>query len=154
MRALVQRVSHASVVADGRDVGSVGLGLLVFLGVSSEDTDGDCAYLADRILGLRIFPDDHGRFDRSALDVGAELLVISQFTLYADTRRGRRPGFQQAAAPEEAERLYQMMLQALAESGLKVSSGVFGAYMQIQSCNEGPVTIMLDTADRARPRRT
>jgi D-tyrosyl-tRNA(Tyr) deacylase len=123
------------------------------LGVSSEDNDDDCAYLTDRILGLRIFPDENGRFDRSSLDVGADLLVISQFTLYADTRRGRRPDFQQAAPPAEAERLYEMMLEELRRSGLKVASGRFGEYMRVELCNEGPVTIMLDTADRQRPRR-
>jgi D-tyrosyl-tRNA(Tyr) deacylase len=123
------------------------------LGVSSEDNDDDCAYLTDRILGLRIFPDENGRFDRSSLDVGAELLVISQFTLYADTRRGRRPDFQQAAPPAEAERLYEMMLEELRRSGLKVASGRFREYMRVELCNEGPVTIMLDTADRQRPRR-
>jgi D-tyrosyl-tRNA(Tyr) deacylase len=146
-------VSHASVAVDGQEVGLVDSGLLILLGVSSEDTDDDCAYLTDRILGLRIFPDENGRFDRSSLDVGAELLVISQFTLYADTRRGRRPDFQQAAPPAEAERLYEMMLEELRRSGLKVASGRFGEYMRVELCNEGPVTIMLDTADRQRPRR-
>lgn len=135
-------------------MGSVGIGLLVLLGVSSEDTADHCVYLADRILGLRIFPDDKGRFDRSALDAGADLLVISQFTLYADTRRGRRPDFQQAAAPGEAELLYEMMLGELGKSGLRVASGQFGEYMRVELCNEGPVTIMLDTADRKRPRRS
>ena len=153
MRALVQRVSHASVAVDGQEVGLVDSGLLILLGVSSEDTDDDCAYLTDRILGLRIFPDENGRFDRSSLDVGADLLVISQFTLYADTRRGRRPDFQQAAPPAEAQRLYEMMLEELRRSGLKVASGRFGEYMRVELCNEGPVTIMLDTADRQRPRR-
>ena len=153
MRALIQRVSRASVDVDGREVGAAGLGLLIFLGVSTSDTDDDCVYLADRILGLRIFADEHGRFDRSALDVGADLLVISQFTLYADTRRGRRPDFQQAAAPDVAETLYERMLEELRKSGLKIASGAFGAYMRVELCNEGPVTIMLDTADRNRPRR-
>ena len=153
MRALVQRVSHASVAVDAQEVGSASQGLLVLLGVSKEDTEAECAYLADRILGLRIFADDNGRFDRSALDVGADLLVISQFTLYADTRRGRRPDFQQVASPAEAERLYEKMLEELRRSGLKVASGRFGEYMQVELCNEGPVTIMLDTADRQRPRR-
>ena len=153
MRALVQRVSYASVAVDAQEVGSAGHGLLVLLGVSKEDTEAECPYLADRILGLRIFADDNGRFDRSALDVGADLLVISQFTLYADTRRGRRPDFQQAASPAEAEHLYEKMLEELRRSGLKVASGRFGEYMQVELCNEGPVTIMLDTADRQRPRR-
>ena len=153
MRALVQRVSRASVAVDGLEVGAAGLGLLIFLGVSKGDTTEDCEYLSDRILGLRIFPDGDGRFDRSALDVGADLLVISQFTLYADTRRGRRPDFQQAAAPSEAEHLYEMMLEELRQSGLKVASGRFGEYMRVELCNEGPVTINLDTADRNRPRR-
>ena len=123
------------------------------MGVSPEDTEDDCVYLADRILGLRIFGDDAGRFDRSALDVGADLLVVSQFTLYADTRRGRRPDFQQAAPPAVAERLYEMMLAELGKSGLKVAAGRFGEYMRVELCNEGPVTIMLDTADRRRSRR-
>ena len=138
---------------DAQEVGSVGHGLLVLLGVSKEDTEVECTYLADRILGLRIFADDNGRFDRSALEVGADLLVISQFTLYADTRRGRRPDFQQAASPAEAECLYEKMLEELRRSGLKVASGRFGEYMQVELCNEGPVTLMLDTADRQRPRR-
>ena len=137
----------------GDEVGSAGPGLLIFLGVSPEDTEDDCVYLADRILGLRIFGDDAGRFDRSALDVGADLLVVSQFTLYADTRRGRRPDFQQAAPPAVAERLYEMMLAELGKSGLKVAAGRFGEYMRVELCNEGPVTIMLDTADRRRSRR-
>ena len=153
MRALVQRVTSASVIVEEREVGAIGAGLLLFLGVSADDTGDDCTYLADRVLGLRIFADDNGRFDRSALDVGAELLVISQFTLYADTRRGRRPDFQQAAPPAEAELLYEMMLEELRKSGLSVASGIFGAYMRVELCNEGPVTIMLDTADRSRPRR-
>ena len=154
MRALVQRVSRASVSVGAETVGSAGPGLLVFLGVSSEDSEEDCDYLAHRILNLRIFANDDARFDNSALDVGADLLVISQFTLYADTRRGRRPDFNQAAPPIEAERLYERMLQELGRSGLQVAAGRFGEYMRVELCNEGPVTLMLDSADRHRSRRS
>ena len=153
MRALVQRVSRASVTVDAEVVGPAGPGLLIFLGVSREDSEEDARYLTERILTLRIFADDENRFNHSALDVEAELLLISQFTLYADTRRGRRPDFTQAAGPEEAERLYEHVVTLFRQSGLQVSTGRFGQYMQVELCNEGPVTIMLDSADRHRPRR-
>lgn len=153
MRALLQRVSSASVRVDAEVVGSVGTGLLVLLGVSREDSEEDARYLAERTLNLRIFPNDENRFNISALDVGAGLLLISQFTLYADTRRGRRPDFTQAAGPEEAERLYEHVVTLFRQSGLQVCTGRFGQYMQVELCSEGPVTIMLDSADRHRSRR-
>ena len=154
MRALVQRVTRASVSVDGAEVASTGRGLLVLLGVSKEDDEEDARYLAERIVNLRIFPDDNNRFNRSALDSGAELLIVSQFTLYADTRKGRRPDFTQAAQSEDAERLYERAVQMFREHGLGVETGRFGEYMQVYLQNDGPVTIMLDSADRSRPRRS
>lgn len=154
MRALLQRVSHASVSIDGSETAKTGPGLLVLLGVSRDDTEEDAAYLVDKTVNLRIFADDDSRFNLSALDVEAELLVVSQFTLYADTRKGRRPDFNQAAAPDTAERLYEKVVEMFKERGLTVETGTFGAYMQVELVNNGPVTIMLDSADRNRPRRS
>lgn len=153
MRALVQRVAEASVEIDGETVGRIGRGLLVLLGVAADDEEGDAEYLAPRIANLRIFADDANRFNLSALDVGAESLVVSQFTLYADTRRGRRPSFTRAAPPELAERLYERAVALLRDAGLTVATGRFQAYMQVRSQNDGPVTILLDSADRWLSRR-
>ncbi len=153
MRALLQRVSHASVSIDGRQTAKTGPGLLVLLGVSKDDTQEDAAYLVEKTVNLRIFADDESRFNKSALDVGAEFLVVSQFTLYADTRKGRRPDFIQAAAPDNAERIYEDVVELFKGRGLKVETGTFGEYMQVELVNDGPVTIMLDSADRNRPRR-
>ena len=152
MRALVQRVSEASVSVAGETAGAIGAGLLVLLGFSAEDTDEDASYIVGKAVNLRIF-DDEGRFNRSALDVGAELLLVSQFTLYADTRRGRRPSFSSAAPPERAEAEFVRAVELFRQSGLRVETGVFQAHMMVSSTNDGPVTIMLDSADRARPRR-
>ena len=152
MRALIQRVTEASVSIDDDVVGSIGTGLVVLLGVADGDTDADAQYLADKIANMRIFADDQGRFNLSSLDVGAELLVVSQFTLYADTRRGRRPDFTRAAAPDEANRLYQVACGMLRDKGLTVATGRFQAYMRVQLVNDGPVTILVDSADRGRPR--
>lgn len=152
MRALVQRVSEASVEVDGDVAGRIGAGLLVLLGVSSDDAEADVEYLVPKIANLRIFADDSNRFNLSALDTGAEVLVVSQFTLYADTRRGRRPDFTRAAPPEQAERLYEHAVSLLRATGLAVATGRFQAYMQVRSQNDGPVTIMLDSDDRHRPR--
>ena len=149
----MQRVSRASVRVAAQEVGSIGTGLLILLAVSQDDTEEDAGYLTERILNLRIFADDQNRFNLSALDVMAELLVISQFTLYADTRRGRRPDFTQAAAPAEAEQLYEYAVGLFRQSGLAIGTGQFGEYMRVDLCNEGPVTLMLDSADRHRPRR-
>ena len=153
MRALVQRVAEASVEIDGEAVGRIGPGLLVLLGVAEDDEEADAEYLVPKIVNLRIFADDGNRFNLSALDVGAEVLVVSQFTLYADTRRGRRPDFTRAAPPELAERLYERAVQLFRDTGLTVSTGQFQAYMQVKSQNDGPVTILLDSADRQRSRR-
>ena len=153
MRALIQRVARASVSVDDVEVGRTGKGLAVLLGISKEDGEEDARYLAERVVNLRIFPDEDNRFNRSALDTGAELLVVSQFTLYADTRRGRRPDFTQAAQPEEAERLYERVAELFRESGLRVEMGRFREHMLVDIQNDGPVTIMIDSADRFRPRR-
>jgi D-tyrosyl-tRNA(Tyr) deacylase len=134
-------------------VGSIGPGLTVFLGVAQGDAESDAQYLTAKIVNLRIFADHQDRFNRSALDVGAELLVVSQFTLYADTRRGRRPDFKQAASPDEGQRLYDYTLVQFRQTGLKIETGRFQAHMQVHLHNDGPVTLMLDSADRHRTRR-
>ena len=154
MRALIQRVTEASVSVDGAEVGRIGPGLVVLLGVADGDADADAQYLADKIANLRIFADEQGRFNLSALDVGAQLLVVSQFTLYADTRRGRRPDFTRAAGPDEANRLYELACEMFREKGLTVATGQFQAYMHVSLVNDGPVTILVDSADRARPRNS
>ena len=147
MRALLQRVSRASVTVDGKVVGQIGQGLLVLLGVGRDDSEVQVKTLADKIVYLRIFGDDEGKMNRSLLDIGGEVLVISQFTLYADTRRGRRPSFTNAAPPAVAETLFEHFKEALASYGLTVASGIFGAYMTIEIRNEGPVTIWLDSEE-------
>ncbi len=152
MRSLVQRVTQASVTVDGQQVGAIGPGLLVFLGVGKGDTEADAAYLVDKVSNLRIFPDAEGRFNRSALDAGGEILLVSQFTLYADTRRGRRPSFTGAASSQEADALFQQAVALFAATGLKVQTGRFQTHMLVSLVNDGPVTIWLDSADRHRPR--
>jgi D-tyrosyl-tRNA(Tyr) deacylase len=126
---------------------------VVLLGVAKEDDEQDIRYLVEKVANLRVFPDEEDRFDRSALDTRAELLVISQFTLYADTRRGRRPDFAQAAPPERAELLYDRTVELFRDLGLEVATGRFREHMVVDIQNDGPVTIMLDSADRLRPRR-
>ena len=153
MRALVQRVSNASVWVGGQEIGAIGAGLVVLLGVAEGDTEDDARYLVEKISNLRIFADQSNRFNLSALDTGGELLLVSQFTLYADTRKGRRPNFSRAAGPEDAERLYEKTVDLFRETSLKVETGRFQEYMQVRLENDGPVTIMLDSADRQRPRR-
>ncbi len=153
MRTLIQRVSEASVSIDGQVVGAIGPGFLVLLGVSRYDTDEDASYIVSKVVNLRIFSDDEGKFQSSATDIGAELLVVSQFTLYGETRKGRRPSFTLAAAPDEATRLFDLTVALFEETGLKVETGTFQAYMAVALVNDGPVTLMLDTADRERPRR-
>jgi D-aminoacyl-tRNA deacylase len=147
MRALLQRVSRASVTVDEQVVGQIGQGLLVLLGVGQDDSEVQVKTLADKIAHLRIFGDDEGKMNRSLLDIGGEVLVISQFTLYANTRRGRRPSFTDAAPPALAEPLVERFKDALASFGLPVASGVFGAYMTIDLRNEGPVTVLLDSEE-------
>lgn len=145
MRAVVQRVSEGRVTVDGEVVGEIGQGLVVLVGVTHGDTEAQARWLARKIAGLRIFEDDAGKLNRSVQDVGGEILVVSQFTLYADARKGRRPSFIHAAPPEVAEPLIEHFCQALREEGLTVATGRFRAMMQVCLCNEGPVTIIVDT---------
>ena len=145
MRAVVQRVSEASVHVNEEVVGRIGPGLVVLLGVGRDDFETDADYLADKVMNLRIFSDDAGHMNRSVLDTGGEILVVSQFTLYGDARKGRRPGFTEAAAPEEADRLYQLFVLRARQSGLRVETGVFRAMMDVALVNQGPVTILLDS---------
>jgi D-tyrosyl-tRNA(Tyr) deacylase len=152
VRAVVQRVSRASVTVDGETVGAIGRGLLILVGVAHDDDASAARRLAGKCVGLRIFPDDQGRFDRSLLDVGGEALVVSQFTLLADVRKGRRPAFTAAASPEIAAPLCDAFAAALREAGVTVATGRFGAKMLVESVNDGPVTIVIDSADLDRPR--
>lgn len=145
MRAVVQRVSRAGVSVDGRVVSSIGPGLLVLLGVAQGDGEADLSYLADKVVNLRVFPDEAGHMNRSLLETRGALLVVSQFTLLGDARRGRRPGFTDAAAPEEALRLYQEFVARVRASGLEVGEGVFRADMDVELVNRGPVTVLLDS---------
>ena len=153
MRALVQRVVEASVLVEGQEVGRIGPGLVVFLGFAGDDEESDSLYLVEKTVNLRIFADSENRFNRSALDVGAELLLVSQFTLYADTRKGRRPDFNRAAGAEQAREAYEKAVALFRNPGLTAATGRFQEYMQVLLQNDGPVTIMLDSADRNRPRR-
>jgi D-aminoacyl-tRNA deacylase len=148
VRALLQRVTRAEVRVDGAPVGAIGPGLLVLLGVGDGDDGATADALARRICELRIFVDDEGRTNRSLLDVGGEALVVSQFTLYADTRRGRRPGFTAAAPPELARELWQRVAAGIEAQGIRTARGTFGARMAVELVNDGPFTIWLDTADR------
>ena len=154
MRALLQRVGTAHVSVDGETIGRIGLGFVVLVGVGRDDSEQDAEYIVGKTVNLRVFPDDEGKFNRSALDIGAELLVISQFTLHADTRRGRRPGFTDAAPPDVAERLFDHTVQLFEASGLNVETGKFQAHMMVSLENDGPVTIMIDSSDKDRPRRS
>jgi D-tyrosyl-tRNA(Tyr) deacylase len=147
MRALLQRVSRANVTVDEQVVGQIGWGLLVFLGVGQGDGDTQVKILADKIVQLRIFGDEVGKMNRSLLDIQGEVLVISQFTLYADVRKGRRPSFIGAAPLSIAEPLYERFKEAIAGYGLTVASGIFGASMQVELCNEGPVTVWMDSEE-------
>ncbi len=148
MRAVVQRVTEASVKIEDRTVGSIGAGLLVLLGVSRDDAEQDADYLADKVFGLRIFRDEEGRMNRSLSDTGGALLVVSQFTLYGDTRRGRRPSYIEAAEPEKANALYEHFVARARRFGGRVETGVFQAMMQVSLINDGPVTILLDSSKK------
>lgn len=148
VKALLQRVRGASVTVGDEVVGQIGPGLVVFLGISRDDTAKDIQLLADKTLNLRIFADGEGRFNLSILESGGELLVVSQFTLLADTRKGRRPSFIEAAPPAEAEALYEQFLAGLRASGLRVEAGRFQAYMLVEIHNDGPVTILLDSREK------
>ena len=145
VRGVVQRVSEASVRVDGEVVGSIGPGLVVLVGVGGGDVETDADYLAEKILNLRVFPDEAGQMNRSVLDVSGGLLVVSQFTLLGDVRKGRRPSYSAAAPPEEANRLYEHLVSRLRPSGLEVATGVFRALMDVALVNQGPVTILLDS---------
>jgi D-tyrosyl-tRNA(Tyr) deacylase len=147
VRAVVQRVSEARVEVEGRAVGAIGRGLLVLLGVAEGDTERDGEWMAQKLPHLRIFEDDAGKMNRSLLEIGGGLLLVSQFTLLGDVRRGRRPSFTEAAAPEEADRLYQYAAAKLRAEGLPVETGTFQAHMQVQLVNDGPVTLILDSRD-------
>jgi len=145
MRACVQRVTRAKVEVEKQVVGEIALGLVVLLGVGENDSLEDVKYLANKISHLRIFPDDEGKMNRSLIDVHGEVLAISQFTLYADTRKGRRPSFVRAAKPDLGQELYESFVAALRESGISVATGIFQTDMQIELVNDGPVTIMMDS---------
>lgn len=145
MRACVQRVSEAAVTVDGETAGRIGAGLVVLLGVATGDTEDDAAHLADKIASLRIFEDDDGKMNRPLADVGGAMLVVSQFTLLGDCRKGRRPSFTGAALPEEAQRLYEVFVAAVRNAGLEVATGRFREHMHVTLTNDGPVTLLLDS---------
>jgi D-aminoacyl-tRNA deacylase len=145
MRAVVQRVSRAQVSVKGEITGQIGLGLLVLLGVGRDDTEADASYLAQKIAGLRIFEDDGGKMNRSLLEIGAAVLAVSQFTLYADVRRGNRPSFDAAAPAEKARQLYEFFLHQIRAAGIVCETGRFQEMMKVELINEGPVTILLDS---------
>lgn len=147
MRALLQRVLRASVSVDGATVAAIGPGLMILLGVKAGDSTAAADRMAERCAELRIFGDEAGKMNLSALDVGGEALVVSQFTLYADTSKGRRPGFEPAARPEEAAPLYERFCGALSDRGIRTSRGVFGATMEVELINQGPATFLLETPE-------
>ena len=146
MRAVLQRVSRAKVTVDGETTGEIGTGILVLLGVGKNDVEADATCLVDKIVNLRIFDDGDGKMNLSVVDIDGELLVVSQFTLYADSRKGRRPSYIGAAAPEEANRLYECFVAEAAKHVTKVGTGRFQAMMDVELVNDGPVTIILDTS--------
>jgi D-tyrosyl-tRNA(Tyr) deacylase len=148
VRAVVQRVSRAQVAVGDQVCGKVGLGLLVLLGVAKSDTEADADYLADKIVALRVFEDSAGKMNLSVGDVKGSLLVVSQFTLYGDVRRGRRPSFDEAAAPDQARRLYEYLVECIRHGGLQCETGRFQQMMQVELVNDGPVTILLDSGRR------
>ncbi len=153
MRAVIQRVSRANVAVSGETVGSIGLGLVVLLAVGRDDAPEDAAYVVDKTVNLRIFSDDQGRFEHSVLDVAGEILLVSQFTLYGDTRKGRRPSFTAAAPSEVAAEQFASAVERFRATGLNVETGRFQAMMAVELVNDGPVTIVIDSADRHRARR-
>lgn len=148
MRAVVQRVREAKVFVEDEVVGTIGRGVVVLVGVKDGDREEDASWLAEKCVNLRIFENDQGKFHFSLLDIQGEILVVSQFTLYGDCRRGRRPSFTEAAPPEVAEKLYEKFVEALRKTGLHVSTGVFAARMRVEIHNEGPVTLIVDSGNR------
>jgi D-tyrosyl-tRNA(Tyr) deacylase len=147
MRALIQRVSQANVTIDEKIVGQIGKGLLIFLGIGIEDNENTVKTLVDKIVKLRVFPDQQGKMNLSLLDIHGEVLVVSQFTLHADVSRGRRPSFTKAAPPSIAIPLYELFKETCKKHSLTVESGIFGAYMNVELCNDGPVTIWIDSEE-------
>lgn len=145
MRAVIQRVNSGSVVVEEKTVGSISKGLVVLLGVNEKDTEADVLYMVDKIVNLRIFEDDNEKMNLSLLDIKGELLVVSQFTLYGDCRKGRRPNFMSAARPEKAEELYNEFVKKCSEMGVKTETGTFQAYMKVNIENDGPVTVIVDS---------
>ena len=145
MRAILQRVSNASVKVDGKLISEIGKGILVFLGVCDDDTQEDLVYLADKVSGLRIFEDSDEKMNLSVVDIDGEILVVSQFTLYGDCRKGKRPSFSSAGKPDYANEMYEKFIKYLEEKGMKVGHGIFGADMKVELLNDGPVTLMLDS---------
>jgi len=145
MRAVVQRVSKAKVTVDGEITGQIGIGLLVLLGVGDSDQEADAEYCAEKICGLRIFEDEDGKMNRSIVEVGGKILAVSQFTLYGDVRRGKRPSFDAAAPPEQARRLYEYFLERIRSAGVQCETGRFQEMMQVELVNRGPVTILIDS---------
>ena len=152
MRALVQRVSRASVTVEENVIASIKQGAVILVGVGKDDSEADAQYLADKISNLRIFSDESGKFNLSLLDIDGEAIVVSQFTLFASTRKGRRPSFTDAALPGEAEPLIDTLARFLSSTGINVQTGRFQAYMTVEIHNDGPVTIILDSQDRLKPR--
>ena len=146
MRAVIQRVLQAQVETQGQSVGQIGKGLLVYLSVGKGDTLKDTQFMADKLVNLRIFADQAGKMNRSVLDVGGAILLVSNFTLHGDCRKGRRPGFDAAAEPELAQQLYEKLIELIAEQEVAVEKGIFGEYMQVSSINDGPVTFLLDSS--------
>ena len=153
MRALVQRVSHASVTIDGRIHGQIGQGFLVLLGITDGDTVDDAVYLADKTVKMRVFTDENDTMNRSLADVGGGLLIVSQFTLYGNCRKGRRPEFLSAARPEIAIPMYEKFVAICREKGYHVETGEVGAYMEVESLNDGPFTLIVDSADLDAPKK-
>lgn len=149
MRVCIQRVASARVVVDGETIGQIERGLLVLLGIAVDDGDEDLRWIVEKSLGLRVFNDANGKMNLALADVGGELLVVSQFTLMGDCRKGRRPSFIAAAPPEKAERMYEQFVEAARQQGVRVATGSFRAHMEVELVNDGPVTILIDSADRA-----
>jgi len=154
MKAVIQRVSRASVEVEHKIVGEIGPGLVILLGVAEDDEEADADYLAEKIVNLRIFNDAEDKMNLSLSEIQGEILAISQFTLYANTRKGRRPSFIEAALPEKAEPLYNYFIKKIEETGIRVARGIFGAMMTVKIFNEGPVTIIMESKDRLKPRNS
>lgn len=146
MRAVIQRVTEASVKVDGKITGEIGKGILIFLGVGEGDTEKDLKYIADKTIGLRIFTDENDKMNLSVQDIGGEILVVSQFTLYGDCRKGKRPSFSSSMEPVAAKRMYEEFIEYVSEQGIRTAHGIFGADMKVELLNDGPVTILLDSS--------